>query len=419
MKLDEKSDHLLKCHIQDIDNKTDSCIVFIEKLSEKRSVAIDQIHMFNAYESPRHFNRWYDKGYLDACENEKRVDHFDSYTDRKYSTATDYDDNSNDAIFKACNLEPYTNLMNFHPAHPFQLIALPVEFNPPPPVNMSSINGGKSQKNRILGASGPMVVVTPAANSKGAQATLPVGVSPNAIDENVYTSKHGKEMKVTPKSQPAPPSNPVVAPPHPSQSHPAQQKQQAMQSSQQPSSQTATEYPAQIVQESAVDPNVGVQSTPQGYMYVQTNPSMYAYAQPMQSEYSDQVIYGYPADMMQNYYAVAQNGVYQAPGAATPQAYAAAASPNSMYQCPMPVNAWSSYNSPMNQGLYLHLNSFDIVTIACQQYSPNKIMQFFPRIFSRLCCTPTRAICSNAFTNTDKTPILTTRAITIGRSNQF
>lgn len=335
--MDGKPNYLLKCHIQDIDTKSGSCIVFIEKLSEKRSVAIDQIQMFKANESPRHYNRWYDKGYLDARENEKRSDNFKSYTDRMRSRASDYDDITSDAISKSCDLEPYTNLMNFQPTRPFQLIALPVEFKPAPPqTNMSANNSGNPPKTRILGAPGPMVVVTPASQCKGTQA----GPMPVIADEN-YSSKHG-EMKVSPKHPPG--TKLPVAPPH---SQPAQtQSAQAPPTTQQPAGQAVPEYPQQAHQETVVDP--GVQGTPQGYMYVHANPSMYTYPQTVQSEYGEQMLYGYPSDV--GYYAVAQNGVYQTTGSTAPQSYASVASPSSMYQVQMPVNAWSSYGSPMNQG---------------------------------------------------------------------
>lgn len=319
-KLDENVDHMLKCYIQDIDNETNTCVVFVEKFSEKRTVLIDSIHMLGVQH--RHPKQYHDKGYFDACESEKCHDQHKMYGGsgeraiEYHSISSDSDEI--DAIYKTFDLEAYTNLTNCHPVQPIQLIALPMQFASSP--NMATLNpnkvqstqtfSGKSSKSRNSTSQNNEAKPT-SANEKSQQT---IGVAEKADSEyggqNIHDSGETHSNGNGNKLQPSSPEDTPNA-----------------------------------------DPNVAANNavTPQcmyGY-----NPAMMAYGYPQQLSAEVQGEPGYysiPGEIQQGYYAVPN--VYPQAAGSTPQNYSV--SPNSMYA--FPVSNYPAYNSPINQqGSYL------------------------------------------------------------------
>lgn len=334
VKLDDMPGHLLQCHVRDIDAERNSCVVFVEKFAEKRSVPVERLHLLTATDSPRRHARYtsvHDKGLLDACESEKQCDHYSEHrhhrhkscADRspsKYSFSSDYDDSCCDsAAYKPCDLEAYTNLANFQPLAPIQLIALPIQFQSPNMTTTSNIlpaNNAKPPKGRqqmqgqvTVGASAPKMAAQMPASQVAIAPPPQMGVGPACIEKAGMAGKRD-DGAMPPKSG-------------------ADPKADA-----QPANQGGPE--------TMVDPNMAPAGQPQ-YLYVPNAPAMvpYTYAPPV-AEYAEPSYYGAPAEVASGYY-TAPPSVYQQQ--ALPPPNFATFSPNQVY--PVPVSAWSGFNSPI------------------------------------------------------------------------
>lgn len=340
VKLNENSDSLLKCHIQEIDEKTESCIVYIEKISEKRSIPMKCLQLLNATEPyTRRFNQCdstYDKGYFDECENEKRIDYRSLKqtfaTNQNYSESFASCENSFcDAIYKTCDLDSYTNLANFQPINRFELIAMPMQYTQTPNMsanNNSNSNAGNSTNNNSIataknaknrGQNAQNHVAQQQSNEKNQ--TQSVSLS-KAADGNSYNAKNVQETKQ---------DAPVQTQPH-------LKFQQTAQGS---------EHTIEANSPAGNHPNQANYS-----YYPPTGAPMLQYAYcPATSEYGEQGYYSLPAEIpaTQGFYTVPSN-VY--PAASVPTNAYTPIPANQMYPYPMPINAWSSFNPTISpQGL--------------------------------------------------------------------
>lgn len=315
---------MLKCYVQDIDTESNTCVVFVEKFSEKRTVFIDSIQMLG--EQLRHPKQYHDKGYFDACESEKRHDQ-QKMRDGSGERAIEYhsicaDSVEIDAIYKTFDLEAYTNLPNFHPVQSIQLIALPMQFAPSP--NMATLN-----PNKVQIAQPPNGKSSKSRNSNSQHNENAAPATPNdkpqeiiGLAEKADSEYDGKNIHDNGKSD--------------TQSNGGGNKFQASSGQETPKA----------------DPNVAANNVmPQQYVYGY-NPAMchpYSYPPQLPAELQGEPgYYSIPGEMQQGYYTV-PNAYPQATGA-THHSYSA--SPNPMYA--VPVN-WPAYqNSPTNQqGMYL------------------------------------------------------------------
>lgn len=160
-------------YIQDIDEKNQSCIVYIDELCEKRSVSICCLCPLNvnAYE-PKKYKGGKDVRKYNTFDFDKRaynsLNRSSSYSDFVYDSCHCESDLC-DAIYKTGNLHQFTNISNFqHPYHPCEIVAYPMQYtanaqNMASNPNTTAANAVKNTKNRH--STGPnhghVVVVQP------------------------------------------------------------------------------------------------------------------------------------------------------------------------------------------------------------------------------------------------------------------
>lgn len=161
-------------YIQDIDEKNQSCIVYIDALCEKRSVSISCMRPLNVKQYERKkFNGGKDDQKYNTFGSDKRafnsLNRSSSYSDFVFDSCQCNSDLC-DAIYKSDNLNQFTDISNFqNPRDFYEIVAYPIQYTANAqnmganPNNSAAANAAKNAKNRnSSGQNHGHVVVQPA-----------------------------------------------------------------------------------------------------------------------------------------------------------------------------------------------------------------------------------------------------------------
>lgn len=145
-------------YIQDIDEKNQSCIVYVDELCEKRSVLISCMRPLNvnAYEPKNYKGGKGDRKYNTFAFDKRAYNSLNrssSHSDFVFDSCH-CESNLCDVIYKPGNLHQFTNISNFqNPYNPYEIVAYPMQYtanaqNMPANPNTTAANAVKNKKNR-------------------------------------------------------------------------------------------------------------------------------------------------------------------------------------------------------------------------------------------------------------------------------
>lgn len=165
MNLGTKESDTHNCYIQEVDEKTQMSIVYIDDLCEKRSVPNAWLRPPYVASSKQRCNRCVDSYEfgdfnevdidIDSCDFGKRrrgPKKFASKDQSESKLISCCDDSklcdNDDAICKKDNLEQFTDLSNFQPNKSHNIVAYPIEFTSTAKNMTNNSNNAKNAKNR-------------------------------------------------------------------------------------------------------------------------------------------------------------------------------------------------------------------------------------------------------------------------------
>lgn len=181
VKLPEFDEKLFKCHIQEISANKGSCVVFIEDLAEKRSVASTALRPWrrlkpmNFDDSCKKLGHSSDKLRIRADDAAKSIESFKSAKNQR---------NDRGGL---CNLDTYTDLANFQPP-PVDVVAMPFTYY------RSYNNNQRPQQSSASRAGNSATKQSPNDKQPIAASAQP----PKATDEKANASQHGQSEARSP-----------------------------------------------------------------------------------------------------------------------------------------------------------------------------------------------------------------------------